>query len=147
MNAVLVLKKLMTFATHSARQALLVSMNFVGATVLKTSKAMEPIAKSLSQWEEVGALRLCARAAKSGVFFGIQSVLKATTQKDAAFAPLIAPMEWEMMASNAKKSSIQGKTLILWSAQKVKNRKVSCATTLVELDNLDPTMFVGANAL
>ncbi len=146
-NAVQVSKKPMTFATHSASQDSWVSMNFAGATVPKISKAMELFAKSPSQWAEAGALRLCARAAKSGAFCGIPSVLRATTQKAAVFAPLIVPQEWETMANNVKKRATQGKTLILWSAQKVKNRKVSCVTTLVDPDKKDPTMFVGVNAL
>ena len=146
-NAVLASKKLMTSATHSARQDLVVSMNFAGATVPRISKAMELFAKSPSQWAEAGALRPCARAAKSGAFCGIPSALKATTQKVAVFAPLTVLQEWETMASNAKRRATQGKTLILWSAQKAKNRKVSCVMTLVDLGKMDLTMFVGVNAL
>lgn len=146
-NAVLALKKLMTSATHSARQVSWALMNFAGATVPKISKVMELFARNPSQWAGAGALRQCAKVVKSGASCGILSVLRATIQKAAAFAPLTAPQEWETMACNAKRRATQGKIHILWSALKAKNRKVSCATILVELGKMDPTMFVGANAL
>lgn len=113
MSAALGSRKLTIFAILSAKMISRESMNFAGATAQEILKAMELSARSQRQLEEAGALRRCARVAKSGAFCGTPSAPKAITLKAAACAHRTVLKAWEMKASSALNQAIQGRILIL----------------------------------
>jgi len=112
-SAVLGSRKPTISATLSAKMNLRESMNFAGATVQETSKAMELSARSQRQLEEAGDLRRCARVARSGAFCGTPSAPKAITLKVAACARQTVQRAWETRASSALNQAIPGRILTL----------------------------------
>ena len=97
-------KRQMTCATQFARTDTTESCKTVGASVPLDSKAAAPFAKSPRPLVVGGERTSTVPIAKSGVFSGTRSVLRATMPKAAACVLPTVPTVWQMWVSSARKS-------------------------------------------
>ena len=97
-------KRQMTCATQFARTDTTESCKTVGASVPLDSKAAVPFAKSPRPLVVGGERTSTVPIAKSGVFSGTRSVLRATMPKAAACVLPTVPTVWQMWVSSARKS-------------------------------------------